>query len=98
MLPHGPYGLLPSILTTLAWLAALFQDSCDYAQLTGPIVEDLAVDPDRIPPYLEVGFSGYRSPVYIEEDDRWRVDFTSKCFNYDETEVQIDAIWKAAKG
>ena len=98
MLPHGAYGLVPSVLTTLAWLAALFQDSCDYAHLTGPIVEDLAVDSERVPPYLEVGFSGYREPIYDENRDDWYTDYTSRCFNYDETVVQIDSVWKAAKG
>lgn len=41
LLPHGSYSLLVATLSTLAWLASLFQDGCDFAQVQGPIVERL---------------------------------------------------------
>lgn len=40
-LPHGTYTLIPTILTTMAWLISLSQDGCDYARITGPIVNKM---------------------------------------------------------
>lgn len=94
LLPHGGYTLLPAVLSTMAWLASLAQDGCDYARITGPVVNDLTQS--NIIPYLEVGFNAYREPSYYPDEDKWKVEYTGHCYDYGDV-VNIDGYWKVAK-
>lgn len=62
-LPHGLYSLLLVVLAVTGWFFSLWQgDGCNYAIVTGPIVDQL--DPsytDQNPiTTLELGFDSYR--------------------------------------
>mmetsp|Transcript_14048 Transcript_14048/g.19205 ORF Transcript_14048/g.19205 Transcript_14048/m.19205 type:complete len:273 (-) Transcript_14048:404-1222(-) len=96
LLPHGGYTLLPAILSSIAWLASLAQDGCDYARLTGPIVSDITQSSSI--PYLEVGFNAYRHPTYVPEKDAWEVVYVSHCIQYPDDEVTRDGYWSISKG
>lgn len=95
LLPHGGYSLIPATLSTMAWIASLAQDGCDYARLTGPIVAELTNSNLQFP-YLEVGFNAFRAPLPIGGNE-WAVDYTSKCLDYDPDVVSMDGYWNAAK-
>jgi hypothetical protein len=93
-LPHGAYSLFPAVLCTLAWLASLSQDGCDYSTVSGSIVQQIATDTNV--PFVEIGFVAYREPIYNEADQTWNVVYTGSCATYD-PELE-DSFWKAAKG
>mmetsp|Transcript_21146 Transcript_21146/g.38415 ORF Transcript_21146/g.38415 Transcript_21146/m.38415 type:complete len:262 (-) Transcript_21146:1038-1823(-) len=93
LLPHGGYTLIPATLSTVAWLASLSQDGCDYARLTGFIVASATKSASV--EFLEVGFTAYREPV-LEGDD-WKIQRTGECLAYDENVFHQDAFWMAAK-
>lgn len=95
LLPHGGYTLIPATLSTMAWIASLAQDGCDYAKLTGPIVAELTNSNIQFP-YLEVGFNAFRAPLPMGNNN-WAVDYTSKCIDYDPEFVTMDGYWNAAK-
>jgi hypothetical protein len=97
MLPHGHYSLLPPVLTTMAWLASLFQDKCDFSRVTGDIVALLSAADDT--PFLEVGFSAYREPVFNGDTGKWHVIYTGKCLEYPAGGdiVDQDVSWNAGK-
>jgi hypothetical protein len=81
----------------MGWLAALFQDNCDFSRITGEIVSQLSETDDT--PFLEVGFSAYREPIYDPSSGSWNVIYTGKCLEYPEGEdiLHQDASWKTAK-
>lgn len=93
LLPHGGYTLIPAVLSTVAWLASLSQDGCDYARLTGFIVAT-ATQTKEVE-FLEVGFTAYREPIL--DGDEWRIQYTGTCLAYDEDIFNQDAYWTAAK-
>lgn len=95
MLPHGQYTLVPAVLCTMAWLSALFQDNCNYSRLTGGIVASIATAADT--PWLEVGLSAYREPIYNEQAQEWQVVYTGECLEYPADLVEQDTVWTAAK-
>ncbi len=95
MLPHGAYALVCAVLSTLAWLASLIQDTCDFAQLTGDLVELLTQNPEI--PYVDVGFAQFRAPTPTGSGG-FTMDSSSSCSNYPSSLVSIDGHWKAAKG
>lgn len=95
LLPHGAYSLFPAVLCTLAWLASLSQDGCDYSTVSGPIVQELTNSKDSNIPFVEIGFVAYREPVYSEETDSWAIVYTGPCMRYD-SELE-DSYWIAAK-
>jgi hypothetical protein len=97
MLPHGSYSLIPAVLTTMAWLASLFQDKCDFARVTGDIVATLSGADDT--PFLEFGFAAYREPIFDGNTGKWHVVYTGKCLEYPEGSdiVDQDVSWNAAK-
>jgi len=95
LLPHGGYTLVPATMSTMAWIASLAQDGCDYARLTGPIVSELTHSSVQFP-YVEVGFNAFRVPIPVG-DNRWAVDYTSSCIEYDSDVVTMDGYWNAAK-
>jgi hypothetical protein len=96
LLPHGSYALIPAVLTTMAWISALFQEGCDFARASGDIVNQLATSEGT--PWLEVGFSAYREPRFNERTNQWEVVYTGACLAYPETVVHIDGTWKVSKG
>jgi hypothetical protein len=97
MLPHGNYSLMPAVLTTMAWLASLFQDKCDFSRVTGDIVATLSAADDT--PFLEFGFAAYREPIFDGNTGKWHVVYTGKCLEYPEGDniVDQDVSWNAAK-
>lgn len=96
LLPHGGYSLIPTVLTTMAWVASVFQDGCDYAIMEGPIVGTITDDHDSAP-WIEVGYDAYRTPYYNRQNDAWEVTYTGRCTGYDTNRVTLDPAWKAAK-
>mmetsp|Transcript_19423 Transcript_19423/g.29195 ORF Transcript_19423/g.29195 Transcript_19423/m.29195 type:complete len:251 (+) Transcript_19423:97-849(+) len=92
-LPHGGYTLLPAVLCTLAWMASLVQDGCDYARLEGPIVKNITGSDEL--PFLEIGFLAYRVPEQNPIDLTWQVVYSGPCRPYD-PELE-DGFWVAAK-
>lgn len=92
-LPHGAYSLVPAALTTMAWIASLFQNGCDFSRLTGSIVQK--INPDV--PFLEVGFAAYREPTYNAATKEWQVVYTGNCLDYPGDVVQQDAYWNVSK-
>jgi hypothetical protein len=97
MLPHGKYSLLPAVLTTVAWMASLFQDKCDFSRVTGEIVATLAGADDT--PFLEVGFAAYREPIFDGNTGKWHVVYTGRCLEYPDGDDVLyqDMSWNAAK-
>lgn len=93
LLPHGGYTLIPAVLSTVAWLASLSQDGCDYARLTGFLVAQ--VTQSTAVEFLEVGFTGYRQPI-LEGDD-WKIQYTATCLALDDAVFVQDAYWTASK-
>jgi hypothetical protein len=80
----------------MAWLASLFQDGCDFSKLTGPTVQDLAVNPSV--PWLEVGFSAFREPYLNTQSGNWEVVYTGPCFAYpDDGTVSQDTFWNVSR-
>jgi hypothetical protein len=96
MLPHGNYSLIPAILSSMAWLASLFQDGCDFSKLTGPTVQQLAINPNV--PWLEVGMAAYREPYLNTQSGNWEVVYSGACFAYpDDGTVTQDSVWNTAR-
>jgi hypothetical protein len=94
LLPHGGYTLIPAVLSTVAWIAALSQDGCDYAYLTGYIVAEATKS--TAVEYLQVGRNAYRVPILV--NGQWNIDYSSSCIAYDDQVFTIDAYWQASKG
>lgn len=96
MLPHGSYSLIPAVLSSMAWLASLFQDGCDYSRLKGAdAVSQLSSNPDV--PWLEVGLGAYREPVLNTKTGHWEVVYTGQCYQYPYN-IPQDGYWNAARG
>jgi hypothetical protein len=93
LLPHGGYTLIPAVLSTVAWLAALSQDGCDYSHITGYTVAE--VTKSTAVEFLEVGINAYRAPELV--NGVWEIDYSSSCLPYDEEFFNIDGYWKVAK-
>lgn len=64
----------------MAFWTALVQDGCDYAKLRGGNVELIARS--DVLPFLEVGVSQYRAPLYYPTENEWKMVFTEKCQDY----------------
>lgn len=71
---------MPTTLATLAWIASLSQDGCDYARVEGAVVQDLAFISDA--PWIEVGMSAYRIPQYETTEEKWFIDYKEDCIGY----------------
>ena len=71
------------------------------SKLSGPTVDDLTASSSvKVVggvPYLEVGFNAYRAPQYWPADNEWRVDYASRCTEYDPDVVTMDVFWKMGK-
>mmetsp|Transcript_4197 Transcript_4197/g.8491 ORF Transcript_4197/g.8491 Transcript_4197/m.8491 type:complete len:264 (+) Transcript_4197:313-1104(+) len=96
LLPHGWYSLMPPVLATMAWMSSLFQEGCDYAKITGSLVQALA---DSDAPYLEAGFGAYREPKYNTESQEWEIRYAGACLEYPPEPVDIseDSYWQLSK-
>ena len=95
-LPHGPYSMLVACLASIAWLASLFQDGCDYSKVTGPIVDELASVAGI--PWLEFGLGAYREPKgQLDESGNlvFVTSFTSDCHLYPDS--VFDTAWTTAR-
>lgn len=92
-LPHGGYPLLPTTLVSMAWFLSLSLDGCDFVKLSGNAIFSLT--DKAVIPYAEVGFNGYRLPVYYGEN-QWGVQYTDTCllFPKDDLEWEQDSFWK----
>ena len=96
LLPHGGYTLIPTVLSTMAWIASVFQDGCDYAIIEGPVVQTITDDNDAVP-WVEVGYAAYRTPEYNLATGSWEITYSGRCSNYNFERVEMDPTWKAAK-
>ena len=70
LLPHGLYSLGVVFLATSGWFASLWEgDGCNYAVVTGPIVNQLDPSYTHINPVttLQLGFDSFREPPYQPE-------------------------------
>lgn len=74
----------------MGWLCSVFQDGCDFAQLEGDLVLEIASQPEAT--YLEVGFKAFREP-FLDGEAR----YMGPCTAYPDT-VNQDQIWQIAKG
>ena len=93
LLPQGAYPLVPTVLTTMAWIASLFQDECDYVRLEGEVVSKLGDAP-----WVEAGIKAYRQPRQNRETGVWEVSYTGKCLQYPPSLVDTDeTVWKVSE-
>jgi hypothetical protein len=89
-LPHGIYSLMTAMLTTMGWIAALFENSCNFALIAGDIVNEVSV---QEVPFLQFGVQAYRAPQFNVDTTSWHTTRTGQCISYP-TNVNIDLIWK----
>ena len=86
-LPHGLYSLLLVVLSATGWSASLWQgDGCNYAIVSGPIVDQLDPPSQSVNPVttLELGFDSYRelpNVVSIDLDENESGSSLSKSFS-----------------
>lgn len=74
----------------MGWIAALFENSCNYALLYGDIVNDISIEEV---PYLQVGFQAYKDPQLNIDTNTWHASRTGQCISYP-TNFEIDTVWK----
>jgi hypothetical protein len=77
----------------VAWLASLAEDGCEYAKVSGGPDSILGSNGFNVldgvanpPPFLEIGFSGWRHPIYYpDESDEgqvlgvWKANVSGSC-------------------
>jgi len=78
LLPHGGYPLLPATLSSMAWIASLSQDGCDYAKLSGSAAFGLT-NTESIP-WVAVGFNSYRIPEFYANE--WQFYYSNDCIPF----------------
>ena len=88
LLPHGGYPLIACTLSTMAWMTTMSHDGCDFARLTGPATTTLTAPNEY--PFVELGFSSYRVPVFYEEYNEWQIRYSDACRPYDVFEDMSD--------
>lgn len=84
------------MLATVAWTASLFQDGCNFAIVSGPIVAQL--DPtftSHSIPFLQFGLSAFRAPT-LDEDGNYTLSFAGNCTEYPEDQL-VDTTWTTAR-
>lgn len=97
LMPHGSYALVIATVSTLGWLAALFQDGCDFARVEGSVIKHLETEGaggGNSPPWLEFGLSAYREPIQNSNGD-WETSFDTVCLLYPED--LMDDSWTTAR-
>ena len=96
-LPHGSYSLLVVVMSSVGWLSSLFQDACDYAIVSGPVVQELhpTFKAESTIPYLEFGMAAYRLPT-LNSLGNYTDTFTGVCTEYPPDEL-LDGRWKFAQ-
>lgn len=90
-MPHGPFSLAVVTLAWLAWMAALYQDGCDYAHVTGPVISTRL---NSTAPWVEMGLGAWREPTFVAENDQYETNFEGKCQLYP---FAMDTIWSLAR-
>lgn len=80
LMPHGGSLIFPVILTTMAWLASISTNGCDYARLTGPGVEILT--DSSLVPFIYLGMDAYVIPEFYPISNLWMVSGESECIPY----------------
>lgn len=93
-LPHGFYSLLAAALASMAFWTTLVQDGCDYVKLEGGNVE--LISGSDVLPYLEVGVSQYRAPLYYTASSEWKMVYTEECLDYP-MDQEKDMLWNMAR-
>ena len=93
-LPHGFYSLLPAVLASMAFWTTLVQDGCDYAKLEGGNVK--VISGSDVLPFLEVGISQFRAPMYYSTSGEWKMVYTENCVNYPMNQ-EDDLFWKISR-
>jgi hypothetical protein len=93
IMPHGGMILIPITLTTLAWVASISTDGCDYSRLTGPGVKILTGS--SVVPYVDLGMNAYRIPEFYPASNSWRVVYNDECLSYQYSFE--DRAWLAGK-
>lgn len=91
MMPHGGKIVFPITLVTLAWVASLTHDGCDYARLTGPGVEILTGSASI--PFVHLGMEAFRIPGFYPATNSWRVAYSSQCEPYTHYNIIADRPW-----
>ena len=93
-LPHGFYSLLSAALASMAFWTTLVQDGCDYAKLEGGNVK--TISGSDVLPFLEVGISHFRAPMYYSTSGEWKMVYTENCVNYPMNQ-EDDLFWKMSR-
>eukprot|EP00980_Cylindrotheca_fusiformis_P020462 scaffold7514_cov67-Cylindrotheca_fusiformis.AAC.2 len=110
VLPHGCYSLFVATVCTIAWIASLLQDGCDFAKVSGPVVAELTTTGQIPPPWLEFGIGAYRVPsttttnaadneTQQQQHRIWYTDMEQKCQYFEEEELEtfMDTAWTTAR-
>ncbi len=93
LLPQGAFPLVPTVLTTMGWIASLFQDECDYVRLEGEVVSKMGDAP-----WVEAGIKAYRQPKQNRDTGAWEVSYTGKCLQYPPSLVNTEETpWKVSE-
>lgn len=80
LMPHGGMILIPITLVTIAWLASISTNGCDFSRLTGAGVEMLTGS--SIIPYIHLGMNAYVIPEFYPMSNSWQVSIESECMPY----------------
>jgi len=95
ILPHGSYTIIPMIFAGVAYILSLSKGGCNYSRVKGPITAILSHN--NTVPFVELGFSSYKLPVFDEEHNRWYMRDSDDCSPYDPKLISIDRIWRVAR-
>jgi hypothetical protein len=96
-LPHGWYAVLVAILATIAWLSSLFQDGCNFAVVTGPIVAQLhPTFTSETIPFLQFGLSAFQEPNLDEFGNYTLSLIGGNCTEYPEEQL-VDTMWTTSR-
>lgn len=88
------YTIIPVIFALTGYILSLAKGGCSYSRIEGPIIEKLT---NQTVPFVELGFSSYRIPVYDEIDHEWHMKDSEPCLPYDSTLIPIDRLWKSSR-
>jgi len=97
ILPHGGYSLLVVFIATSGWMASLWEgDGCNYALVSGPIVDQLDPSYTSYNPItsLQFGFDSYREVLPPSSSSKSSTFWSSsqqqqQDYNYDDNYKSI---------
>jgi len=89
ILPHGGYSLLVVFIATSGWMASLWEgDGCNYALVSGPIVDQLDPSYTSYNPItsLQFGFDSYREvlPSLSKSSTSWSSTQQQQDYTYND--------------